>query len=97
MRLKKEYIDFIKETANDIFGEDAKIYLFGSRIDDNKKGGDIDIYVETNIKTNIFEKKIEMLKRLHSYLGNQKIDVVINNHTTQKYIYEIARHEGVML
>jgi len=97
MRLKLEHIDFIKQTAKNIFGEDSKIYLFGSRIHDNKRGGDIDIYIETNQKTNIFEKKIEMLKLLHDFLGEQKIDIVINNYSTQKYIYEIAKHDGIML
>lgn len=97
MRLKKTHIDFIKRTTKELFGENSKVYLFGSRANDNKKGGDIDIYIETNQKTNIFEKKIEMLKLLHDYLGEQKIDIVINNHTTQKYIYEIAKHDGIML
>lgn len=97
MRLKKEYIDYIKRSVIDLFGKDAKVYLFGSRIDESRKGGDIDIYVETNLKKNIFDKKIELLKRLHDKMGDQKIDIVINNHTTQKYIYEIARQEGIAL
>ncbi len=97
MRLKKEYIDYIKRSAIDLFGKDAKVYLFGSRINESRKGGDIDIYVETNLKKNIFDKKIELLKRLHDKMGEQKIDIVINNHTTQKYIYEIARQEGIAL
>ena len=74
MRLEKKYIDYIKRTAKDMFGEDAKVYLFGSRIDKEKKGGDIDIYIETNLKKNIFDKKIELLKRLHDKMGEQKID-----------------------
>lgn len=97
MRLEKEYIDYIKRIAKDLFGEDTKVYLFGSRIDKDKKGGDIDIYVETNLKKNIFDKKIELLKRLHDKMGEQKIDVVINNNTTHRYIYEVARHEGILL
>ncbi|MCF8242839.1 MAG: nucleotidyltransferase domain-containing protein [Melioribacteraceae bacterium] len=97
MRLNKEHIDFIKRTATALFGENTKVYLFGSRVDDNKKGGDIDIYIETTLKTSIFEKKIEMLKRLHEYMGEQKIDIVINNHTSQKFIYEVAKQEGVIL
>ena len=97
MRLKKAYTDYIKRIAKDLFGDDTKVYLFGSRIDERKRGGDIDIYIETNLKTNIFEKKIELLKLLHDRMGEQKIDIVINNHATQKYIYEIAKHEGVLL
>ncbi|WKZ71049.1 MAG: nucleotidyltransferase domain-containing protein [Melioribacteraceae bacterium] len=97
MRLKKTHIDFIKRTAKELFGENSQVYLFGSRVDDNKRGGDIDIYIETNQKTNIFEKKIEMLKLLHDYLGEQKIDIVINNYSNQKYIYEIAKQDGIML
>jgi len=97
MRIKKEYLEFIKETTKELFGDCAKVYLFGSRIDNGKRGGDIDIYIETNLKTNIFEIKIEMLKRLHDKLGNQKIDIVINNHSNHKYVYDVARHEGIAL
>ena len=57
MRLKKENIEVIKILAKKYFGENAKVYLFGSRIDDNKKGGDIDLYIETDVKDNIIEKK----------------------------------------
>jgi uncharacterized protein len=50
MRLKLKDVEFIKQTARDYFGKEAKIYLFGSRVSDHKKGGDIDLYIETNSK-----------------------------------------------
>ena len=46
MRLKKEEIKTIKDTIKK-FDKSAKIYLFGSRIDDNKRGGDIDILIDS--------------------------------------------------
>ncbi len=97
MRVKKEHIGFIKRTAKELFGESTKVYLFGSRVDDSKKGGDIDLYIETDCKENIFEKKIKLLRQLHFKMGEQKIDIVINNHTNQKYVYEVARNEGIVL
>ncbi len=42
MRLKKEEIKIIKETINK-FVDNPTIYIFGSRLDDKKRGGDIDI------------------------------------------------------
>ncbi|MDH7604646.1 MAG: nucleotidyltransferase domain-containing protein [Melioribacter sp.] len=97
MRLKKENIEIIKTLAKKYFGEDAKVYLFGSRIDDNKKGGDIDLYIETDVKDNIIEKKIKLIGELHKELGEQKIDIVINNFTHNKIIYQIAKEEGIPL
>ena len=44
MRLTKEEIDVLKQSLRQI-AEDAKLYLFGSRVDDTKKGGDIDICI----------------------------------------------------
>ena len=97
MRLKKEHIDFIKNITKDCFGNNAKVYLFGSRIDDKKRGGDIDLYIETNVKENILERKMKLLKKLHEAFGEQKIDIVINNFIKDKFIYQIARKEGTRL
>jgi len=56
MRLSKYYIDSIKSVFTSVFGT-GEIYLFGSRVDDSKKGGDIDLYVEVKDKENLFDKK----------------------------------------
>jgi len=47
MRLNPEIRTFIKEIASKLFPEN-EIYLFGSRPNDQAKGGDIDILILTN-------------------------------------------------
>ena len=47
MRLQKSEVDAIKEAIY-AFDPRAKIYLFDSRVDDTKKGGDIDLLIESN-------------------------------------------------
>ena len=97
MRLKKEHIESIKNIAIDTFGNNVSIYLFGSRVDDSKKGGDIDLYLETDTKEELFEKKIAMLTNLKKAIGEQKIDLVINNFSTEKFIFKVAKEEGILL
>jgi predicted nucleotidyltransferase len=77
MRLTMLEITAIQHSAKNIFGDAVKVYLFGSRVDDNKKGGDIDLYLLPGNKDNLHEKKIKFLSALDSALGEQKIDVVI--------------------
>ncbi|MHB1662084.1 MAG: nucleotidyltransferase domain-containing protein [bacterium] len=98
MRLKKEEINAVKQAALNYFGNDAKVYIFGSRVSDAKKGGDIDIYIETGLSTDEYaKKKIPFKLELYKKIGEQKIDVVINNFTDRQYIYEVAKKEGVMI
>lgn len=97
MRLKKEYIEIIKRITKEYFGENGKVFLFGSRVDDNKRGGDIDLYIETDIKENIIERKLKMLVQLEKYFGEQKIDIVVNNFFKEKPIYFFAKKEGIRL
>ncbi len=97
MRLKSQDADFIKKTALDCFGNRTKVYLFGSRADDKRKGGDIDLYIETELKNEVFDNKIKMLRLLHNKLGERKIDIVINNYTSSLNIFSIARMEGILL
>jgi predicted nucleotidyltransferase len=44
MRLTQNEKDSIKKTFLEVFGE-GEIYLFGSRVDDSKRGGDIDLFI----------------------------------------------------
>jgi predicted nucleotidyltransferase len=74
MRLEEKEISIIKSIFKDIFGS-GEIYLFGSRIDDNKKGGDIDLYLVTNYD---FNKELEFRILLQEKLGEQKIDIVFS-------------------
>lgn len=77
MRLSKHYIDVIKKNFT-LFFDKGDIFLFGSRVDDSKKGGDIDLYLAVDDHQNLFEKKIKFLSRIKRELGDQKIDVVFN-------------------
>jgi len=68
MRLSKKLIKSIKESLKEGFGDGVKIYLFGSRTDDDKRGGDIDIAIDVELPKDEFRKKrvrfiISMLKK----------------------------------
>lgn len=45
MHLTTFEVKVIQQNVKTVFGDAAKVYLFGSRVDDSKKGGDIDLYV----------------------------------------------------
>lgn len=51
----------------------AQIWLFGSRVDDNAKGGDIDLIVISNIIS--FSERIDVLVDLKARVGDQRIDL----------------------
>ncbi|TXL15089.1 DNA polymerase subunit beta, partial [Methylococcaceae bacterium HT5] len=47
MRLNVEEKNKIIQYAKVFFGNEANLYLFGSRVDDAKKWGDIDLFLES--------------------------------------------------
>ena len=85
MRLNQFEIDIIKQLAKKYFGQDTIISLFGSRTDDHKKGGDIDLLIKNeNEKALTLEAKIHFLAKLKTKIGDRKIDVVFDNTHTRK-------------
>ena len=73
---------------------DAIIYLFGSRVDDTAKGGDIDLLVLSR-KINLMTK-LEILAQLHQKLGERKIDIAVYSDTTRPFP-RLVIQTGVLL
>jgi predicted nucleotidyltransferase len=67
LRLSTQTIKHIKQTFKEVFGN-GNIYLFGSRVDDTKRGGDIDLYIDLEERLPyfaVFSKKIDFLGALN--------------------------------
>ncbi len=99
MRLSLEQQNIIKNEVHAHFGPDAEIWLFGSRVDDRAKGGDIDLYIETDHPLeNILPKELSLHAGLMQKLGDQRIDIVIHQSAAAlKEIHKQALATGVRL
>ena len=96
MRLEKRIIDKLKQAVYNSFG-DVNIYLFGSRTDDTKKGGDIDIAIDTNLSRLEFRKsKAKFISNLIKDNFELKIDV-FNYNTTDKFLYDNIRNSALKI
>jgi predicted nucleotidyltransferase len=98
MRLSDEQCRTIRNTARELFG-DCTVYLFGSRVDDAARGGDIDLLVETPRRLeNRAAMAARYAARLQRALGDQRIDVLIVDPATRHQpIHDRAREQGIAL
>ncbi len=78
MRINNEERTAIKNVLHKYFGTQSRIILFGSRTDDQARGGDIDVLVDTDQATDVFTRKLLALSELQIALGDQKIDLLVN-------------------
>jgi uncharacterized protein len=62
----------------------AVVYLFGSRVDDRAKGGDIDILVLSNHLT--LADKLSIKARIFENLEEQKLDMIIARDTKDPFV-----------
>ncbi len=76
VRLSENEIKTIKDLATKIFGS-CEVYIFGSRTNLTKKGGDIDIFIIPQNKEDLFKKKVKLSAKLESVLG-KPVDVVVS-------------------
>ena len=83
MRLTQEQVEIIKQTTAEVFGEEVSVRLFGSRLDDDTRGGDIDLLVESpGLIENKMDRMLTLTARLQLRLGDQPIDILVVDSTT---------------
>ena len=103
MRISPQQTETIKIFTHRHFGEDAEVWLFGSRVNNEKRGGDYDFLIETSVNQPdiIIEHKITMIAELQSTSNfeDEKIDLIVKrrNSSFDMPIYGIAKKEGIRL
>jgi predicted nucleotidyltransferase len=99
MRLTTDQVQAIRHTAQRVLGVGARVSVFGSRALDSSKGGDIDLFFETDAALG---NRAKVLCQLHGALtlalGERKIDVILKDaNTPSAPIFDIAKRTGVPL
>ena len=94
MRLSKEEVENIKSSVTSV-DPNAKTYLFGSRTDVSKRGGDIDLLI---ISGKITKKELSKIRwDFFEEFGEQKIDIVIDDGTGQTPFVKLIIPQAVAL
>lgn len=99
MRLSPEQSRVIVAATRELAGAGASVRLFGSRLDDQLRGGDIDLLVECpkRVARPVW-LAAQITARLQSRLGDRKIDVlVVDPDTELEPVHRVARAEGKLL
>jgi predicted nucleotidyltransferase len=94
MRLTTEQINAITANIRHHLGGAASIWLFGSRVDDSKRGGDVDLYVEATPHSLMQELRCKM--QLSEEL-DIPVDLIVRPVGNADPIARIAKNEGMPL
>ncbi|PYG02440.1 putative nucleotidyltransferase [Thioalkalivibrio sp. ALE21] len=99
MRLRPEHIKAIREVVRRECGASARVRLFGSRLDDAGRGGDVDVLVELDDPV---ERPAMLSARLSAMISRRlqgrAVDVVLSApNITRSPVHDIAEREGQLL
>jgi len=99
MRLNDHQIEAIRETTLLVAGRDARVRVFGSRLNDAEKGGDLDLMLELPEPVEnaaLLSAKISAL--VSRVMQGRKVDVLLSAPNLMRLpIHDIAFKEGQLL
>jgi predicted nucleotidyltransferase len=99
MRLTNLQIQTIKQVVATVTADNAQVILFGSRVDDTQKGGDIDLLIT---QLNHIQHPVELATKINAQLvrvfQGRKIDILLSAPNLKTLpIHLIARKTGIVL
>ena len=94
MRITPSQIQTIQQQIHHYLGDSAAVWLFGSRLDDGQKGGDVDLYVEAGSH--------RLMDEIRCKIGLQDVldtpvDLIVRKPFDTSPIANIAKNQGVRL
>lgn len=99
MRLSPDQISAIRTSAAQLAGTGARVWLFGSRLHEDARGGDVDLLLE--IDTPVAEPALlaaRLAAQVSAAMHGRKVDVLIKAPNLMHLpIHAIALQEGIRL
>ncbi len=95
MRLPASYADFFRAEVATVRPK-ADVYLFGSRTDPQRRGGDVDILVVSEPKLT-WEEAACIRRRFWERFGFQKLDLVCCSSQDRSAFKELALLDAIHL
>jgi len=96
MRVSSYIKTMLLQAIQESFGE-CEVILFGSRVDESKRGGDFDIAIKTTLSKEAFRAaKVEFIKYLMLKDLDLPIDLVQYKHIPEAFKQEIDKY-GIVL
>lgn len=99
MRLTSNQIQIIRQLAREVAGERSLVRVFGSRLDDTARGGDIDLLVEfAEPVNNPALIAAHLSARVSRAMQGRKVDVLLSAPNLMRMpIHDLAFKEGILL
>lgn len=98
MRLSADEIAAIKEAAEGAFGPSVVVRLFGSRTQDHRRGGDIDLHFEVDPGADSERNLDRFEQELFARIDRQRVDKIFSVRGTSPGTFErVAYRDGLVL
>lgn len=99
MRLSQQHREAILRVVADVVGPAATVRLFGSRVDDSTRGGDVDLLIELPVEpSDVFARQRRLSARLLRALDARPGDVLVIGPVTHRdSVHQEALQHGVLL
>ena len=99
MRLSQQHRQAILRVVAETCGPEARVRLFGSRVDDSMRGGDVDLLIELPTEPeHVFELQRRLYAKLLRALDSRPVEVlVVGPRTPRESVHEEALRHGVLL
>ena len=99
MRLTDYQIQAIRHLAHQVAGNQSRVRVFGSRLDDTAHGGDIDLMLELSVPVdNPALMAAQMAAQVSRAMHGRKVDVLLSAPNLMRLpIHDIAFKEGQLL
>ena len=99
MRLTDEEVQSVRRLAQEVGGQRSRVRVFGSRLDDAARGGDLDIMLELpEPVANPALMAAQMSAQVSRVMHGRKVDVLLSAPNLMRLpIHEVAFSEGQLL